>query len=418
MSQYIKVEKCRVCGNSNLIPTFDIGEQYLSSVFPESLDYRKTLKKYPLDMVLCKKEGHEQCGLLQLGHDLDLSEMYAAYPYTSSSNSAMKGILKDVADSGIVLGHLQTDDTILDIGANDGTLLSFFHNQPYNLVGIDAAQNVKHVFESARFRFARGYFNQETYDKLTDKKAKLIFSIAMFYHLSDPIAFCRDVAACMENEGVWIVQMAYLPAMLKTNMYDNIVHEHNGYYGIETMQWIMGRVGLEIFDVQLNDVYGGSFRLFIKKKNAKCFSTTQRLLDCLAKEQEAKIFDLKTYQAFDQRIQKTRANLKDLLLGIKKQGKTVWVYGASTKGNTILQYCALTSHDIVAAADANPFKFGKFIIGIDVPIQTEEAMRKAKPDYLLSLPYSFTDAFIKREECLVKEGTRFIVPLPEVQIRP
>ena len=415
-----KITHCRVCKNPNIIPCVDVGDQYLSSIFPENLDYRKTLKKYPMDLVLCQRTDPEKhCGLAQLGHELDLSQMYQEYPYTSASNSSMKAILENVVESGNALGHLRSGDTILDIGCNDGTLLFSYKDSPYTLVGIDAARNITPVFSSPNFKFQRGFFNQETFQKISPQKnARLIYSIAMFYHLSDPISFCKDVAACLEDDGVWIIQMAYLPAMLKTNMYDNIVHEHCGYYGIETMQWVMRQAGLEVFDVLLNDVYGGSFRLFVKKASNLGFKTTERYFKLVDQERADAIFDLKTYQDFDLRLQKTRRDLRTLLETLKSDGKKVWVYGASTKGNTILQYCGIGSDLVEAAADSNPFKFGKHLIGSDIPIKNEEELRQARPDYLLVLPYSFVEGFMKRETELLRGGTRFIVPLPEVHIRP
>jgi hypothetical protein len=180
----------------------------------------------------------------------------------------------------------------------------------------------------------------------------------------------------------------------------------------------MEQVGLEVFDVTLNDVYGGSFRVFVKKKGNTRFPQTERYRANLREETEFGIFDPATYQSFMRRIEKTRDDLRDLCRAIKSQGKTIWVYGASTKGNTILQYCGLGKNDIVAAADANPFKLGKYIIGADIPIQDEATLRAARPDYLLALPYSFVDAFMKREAELLAQGTKYIVPLPEVRIVP
>ncbi len=414
-----KVTRCRVCANPDLVPCLDIGDQYLSSIFPESLDYKNHLTRYPLDLVLCKRSDSVQhCGLVQLGREFDLSEMYQAYPYASASNSSMKAILQDIVESGNALGHLRNGDTILDIGCNDGTLLSFYKDSAYELIGIDAAQNIKPVFESPNFKLRHEFFNHSAFRAMTSQKAKLIFSIAMFYHLSDPVAFCRQAAASLHEEGVWIIQMAYLPSMLQTNMYDNIVHEHCGYYGIETMQWVMKQAGLEIFDASLNSVYGGSFRLFIKKASHKNFPVTDRFQTLLKKEQAEAIFDPKTYRDFDLRLQKTRRDLLDLLKKITRAGKKVWVYGASTKGNTILQYCGIGTSLIEAAADSNHFKFGKYLIGSDISIKDEAAMRNAKPEYLLALPYSFVEGFIQREQNLISQGTRFIVPLPDVHIRP
>src|SRR3989344_1943127 len=217
-----KIKKCRVCGNTELTPCVDIGEQYLSSVFPENLDYRKSAVKYPLDLVMCRKQEDEKtCGLVQLGHRLDLSAMYDAYPYTSSTNSSMARILEDVAESGRALKNLEPTDVILDIGGNDGTLLSFFRDDHFDLINIDPAKNVAPLLDSPNYTTVNDFFDAEAFSAVSKKKAKLIFSIAMFYHLDDPLKLARDAAACLDDEGVWIIQMAYLPAMIRTNMYDN-----------------------------------------------------------------------------------------------------------------------------------------------------------------------------------------------------
>jgi len=412
-----KIERCRVCGNTELIPCISIGIQYLSSVFPENLDYRSEVPRWPLDLVMCqKKDDGTTCGLVQLAHRLDLTAMYDAYPYTSATNSSMEAILKDVAESGRVFQNVKPGDVILDIGGNDGTLLSFFRDEPFTLLNIDPAKNVKSLLNSPNYTYIPDFFSEKAFKSVSTKKAKLIFSVAMFYHLDDPMKFSREVSACLDDDGVWVIQMAYLPAMLRTNMYDNIVHEHNGYYAAHHMKWVMEQLGLEVFDVMLNDVYGGSFRIFVKKKRNARFQLTERYQRILEDELTEGIFGPRTYEAFMRRIEKTRTDLRSLCRKIKAEGKTIWVYGASTKGNTILQYCDIGKDEIVAAADANPFKVGKYIIGSDIPIKDETEMRAAKPDYLLVLPYSFVDAFMKREAALVSQGTKFIVPLPTVRI--
>jgi hypothetical protein len=412
-----KIKKCRLCGNTNLVPCIDIGEQYLSSIFPSNLNYRGQLFKYPLDLVLCNKKNKKSCGLLQLGHRFDLSSMYDAYPYTSSTNSAMTKVLEDVAKSGRALRNLEEGDVILDIGGNDGTLLSFFRNDPVRLISIDPAKNIASLIGNVpQYTGVRDFFSRKSYAAVSKQKAKLIFSIAMFYHLDDPLKFSKDVASVLDDNGVWIIQMAYLPAMIKTRMYDNIVHEHAGYYGAQHMKWAMEQIGLEVFDVVENDVYGGSFRIFVKKKGNRRFALTPRYKALLKKELVEGIFKPATYHAFMSEIDKTKQDLLALCAKIKAEGKSIWIYGASTKGNTIMQFCGLGKNEVDAAADSNPFKLGKYIIGSDVIIKSEADMHAAKPDYLLALPYSFVKAFMKREEALVASGTQFISPLPKVKV--
>lgn len=410
-----KIKSCRVCKNTTLIPCIDLGHQYLSSVFPTDLHYRKDTKKYPLDLVLCKKKKNT-CGTLQLGHNINLESMYEAYPFSSATNSSMPGILKDVVDSALPYVKLNANDVVLDIGGNDGTLLSFFKGKNLALLNIDPATNIKPVFSSPHYKYINNFFDKQIYDSFSKKKAKLIFSIAMFYHLSNPIQFSKEVQNCLDDDGVWIIQMAYLPLMLKTNMYDNIVHEHVGYYTVHTLDWIMNKANLEVFDVSLNDVYGGSFRIFVKQKNNESLKKSKRYHKILLDEEKYGIHKIQTYHAFMKRIKKTKKDLISLIKKIKEENKKIWIYGASTKGNTILQYCKITYKVIEAAADANPFKFNKYIIGADIPIKDETVMRRANPDYLLVLPYSFISRFIKREKRLVDNGTKFIVPLPQVKI--
>lgn len=417
MTESPKTTRCRVCGNPALDPAVDLGPQYLSSVFPTDLSYRDHLQPYPMDMVLCRTEGGAHCGLLQMGHHLDLTEMYQAYPYQSSTNSGMRAVLSDVAADGRRAVALSPGDVVLDIGCNDGTLLSMFAGDGLTLAGIDAAANIQLVFGDPALHHARGYFTRARYESFGISKARLVFSIAMFYHLDDPVTFARDVAACLAPDGTWIIQMAYLPTMLDTNMYDNIVHEHAGYYGLDSLQWVMNAAGLEIVDASLNDVYGGSYRVFVKHKDAAT-GPSAGLEQLRTDERLKRLDDLATWTTFADNIAQTRDELLTMLEQHRKAGRVTWVYGASTKGNTILQYCGLTSAELPYAADANPFKLGKYLIGSDVPIVDEAALRAARPDVLLALPYSFVDGFMARESDLVQRGTRFLVPLPHVHHRP
>lgn len=409
-----EITACRVCGNTELVPCLDLGDQYLSSIFPTDLNYRGTLHAYPMALTLCA--GPTACGLVQLRHVFDLSEMYEAYPYQSSTNPSMRRVLQSVADAGIAVG-LDRGDVVLDIGCNDGTMLSMLAGRGLILTGIDAAQNIEPVFADPDLHLRRGYFTAATYQDFNLPKAKLIFSIAMFYHLHDPVGFSRDVAACLRSDGTWIVQMVYMPSMLDTNMYDNIVHEHVGYYDLRSLAQVMTKAGLEIYDVELNDVYGGSYRVFAQHMGGPR-PTSARVTELVAAEERAGLGQPATYHAFAERIARTRDDLRAMLDRLKRDGEPVWIYGASTKGNTIAQYCGLTVADTPLAADVNPFKWGKYLIGTDIPIVTEDELHRQKPKWLLALPYSFIDGFMAREAEMVAAGSKFILPLPNVTVRP
>lgn len=411
-----RINACRFCGNENIEPCISIGTQYLSSLFPINLSYRGELKRCSLDIVRCVKNDEQQCGSLQLAYEYNLTTMYAEYPYTSSSNSSMRIILEDLAKSGRKKVNLEKGDVILDIGCNDGTLLSYFEDDPVSLVGIDPAQNVESNLSSKNFMRVKDFFSKNAYSRVTESKAKIIFSAAMFYHLSDPVEFCRDVADILSNEGVFIIQMAYLPDMINNTMYDNIVHEHIGYYCASNMKWLLEKAGLEIFDLEFNSVYGGSFRVFVKKMGTTKHSISNEVHKTLAAEDLQGVFGRHFYSEFEGRMNKSKKQLVELVTGLKQKGHVIWGYGASTKGNTILQFCGLNGGQIDAIADTNPFKIGKFMIGSDIPIRSEVQMRESLPDYLLVLPYSFTEDFRRRELDLVSKGVRFICPLPHVVV--
>lgn len=410
----VPVTACRLCGRAALAACVDLGAQYLSSVFPSDLSYRARMAPLPLTLVRC--DGG--CGLVQLAHAFDLRFMYEAYPYASATNASMRRALEDVADAAKAVIPLAPGDVVLDIGCNDGTLLSAFADTNLRLVGVDPAANVVSSWDASAYTHIRDYFSASAFERAGTDSARCVFSIAMFYHLGDPVSFADQVRQVLRRDGVWIVQMAYLPAMLRTNMYDNIVHEHAGYYALHQMQVVLERAGLEVFDVTLNDVYGGSFRVFAKHRGAAAFPIRERVAALLEAERGEGLFAPETYAAFARRIAATRDDLIAVCDRARAEGRTVWAYGASTKGNTILQYCGLTGGRIAAAADASPFKIGKYMIGSDIPIVDEQTMRAARPDYLLALPYSFVDGFIAREAEAVAAGTRFIVPLPEVSIHP
>ncbi len=415
---YSKLKHCRVCGNENLVPVISLGDQYISALFPTNLDYKLTEQKYPLNLVMCQKT-HDTCGTVQLDHEFDLTEMYKVYPYTSATNKAMKPILQDVADAGLKLVDLKAENLVLDIGSNDNLFLSLFASYHCKLMGIDAA-SVDSVYSSDRLVNVQGqYFNAKTFDHYAGGfKAKLIYCTACFYHMNDPVQALKDMEDCLEDNGIIIIQMAYILPMLRNNMIDNCVIEHATYYSFNNLEWMTKNTGLEIFDGEENNVYGGSMRVFLKKRGNKNYPTTANYLKKLDEELSYGIFNQSVYYGFGVRTKNVGEELLNLLKRLKEDKKSVFVFAASTKGNTILQYYEIDTNLIEFAVDSAPWKIGKYMIGSDLPIISQEEMRLRKPDYLLSLAYSFTNKFIEQEKELIAGGTKFIVPLPEVKVLP
>jgi hypothetical protein len=269
------------------------------------------------------------------------------------------------------------------------------------------------------------YFSAESYKKVSKKKAKIITTIAMFYDLEDPVSFLSDIDEVMDDEGIFVLQMSYTPLMLDQLAFDNICHEHICFYSLSSMKYLLDKTGFDIVDCILNDVNGGSFRIYIRKKCAtrEKFKTAPyrdvanfRIQSLLSHEKELKLNEPEIYQNFYEKILTLREETVNFVKKVKSEGKTIWGYGASTKGNTLLQWFGLDSSLIDGIAERNPDKFGLKTIGTDIPIYSEEDMRMANPDYLLILPWHFIYEFSRREKDYLNRGGKFIVPCPSFEI--
>jgi SAM-dependent methyltransferase len=321
--------------------------------------------------------------------------------------------------------RLKDNDIVLDVGCNDGTLLG---NYPKGLkivkVGIDPAENLADVARGKCDLFANDYFSKDTFMGLTDgRKAKVITSIAMFYDLDDPHRFVNDIVNCLDNNGVWILQLSYTPLMIEQNAFDNICHEHLEYYTLLSIYYLIKKHDLKIVDLELNDVNSGSFRLVITKRTNPLKETTlfykdvgeYRYNSTMVYEKSRNYDSPEVYSRFMKTIDRLKNQTNEFLSDISEKGEIVYGYGASTKGNTLLQYYELGPNQIKAIAERQPQKYGLLTAGSWIPIVSEEEMRKAKPDYLCILPWHFANEFIEREKRFLKNGGKLIIPLPELK---
>ena len=422
---HIKVRQtCRLCGSGSLTRILDLGPQMLASAFvSEENQEMVPLRKVPLELVRCNPELDEDaCGLVQLRHTFPSDIMYSDYWYASGVNQTMRDALADIARRAAEFVSLAENDIAVDIGCNDGTLLKAYKavRDSLDLIGFDPAKNFVGVQEEG-FQRINDYFNKASYTIARGtKKAKIVTSIAMFYDLEDPIAFSRDIADIMADDGIWILQMADLPNMLKHNMFDNICHEHVAYYHLAPLEYLLSKCGMKLVDVEMNQVNGSSYRFYIRK-NAGPEPTSEafKRIARIRFDEFNMALDTETpYREFKENIERNKNDLLFFINQEKAKGKKVFVYGASTKGNVLLQYCDLNEELVPFAAERNPRKWGARTLGSDIPIVSEEDARAMNPDYFLVLPYHFLDEMLRRENEFISRGGKFIVPVPYVKLVP
>jgi SAM-dependent methyltransferase len=408
---------CRVCKSSALTKVIDLGEQYLQGSFFKPGRQVPPMRRVPTSLVRCNPELDERaCGLLQTEHTVPPEVLYSVYWYRSGTNATMTNHLRGIAEeAAALLGRPAA--RVLDIGCNDGTLLAAYPKS-YEKFGIDPSDLANEV--PAEITVIHDLFpSDDLFAALDGKLCDVVTSIAMFYDLEDPIAFARAIKRVLSPEGLWCVEMSYMPTMLRMTSYDTICHEHLEYYSLAVLEHIMREAGLRLVNVSLNSINGGSIRCYATHADNRKYRRDefQANIKQLRKEE----FDLeldtdKPYRYFQERVNVHKQELVALLKKLRGEGKRIHAYGASTKGNTILQWCNIDSRLVECAAERNPDKYGARTLGSDLPIVSEEESRKAKPDYYLVLPWHFRDEFVEREKALLAAGVGMIFPLPTIEI--
>lgn len=407
---------CRVCGSPSLTPVIDLGPQYLQGSFVKPGKEMPSQRKINCSLVRCNPQIDENaCGLLQMEHSVPPEILYAAYWYRSGTNQTMRDHLNDIVSSAC--GLLKKNvASVLDIGCNDGTLLGYYPDN-YSKFGCDpsdVAQEVKNakvvqdIFPSA-----------ELLKEIGDRKMDIVTSIAMFYDLESPVDFVKNIKSILSPEGIWIFEMSYMPHMLELDSYDTICHEHLEFYSLAVLEKIASLSGMKIFKISFNDINGGSIRCYATHKESGLYYNKedhQMMNEIRQKEFDLELDTDKPYVAFQYRIEKVKNELHDLLVKLKQEGKRVHIYGASTKGNTILQWCNINNMLVEYAAERNADKYGAYTLGTNIPIISEQESRAMNPDYYLVLPWHFKKEFIEREKDALSKGTGFIFPIPTIDI--
>jgi len=417
---YIKlISKCRICSSENLSLVLSLGNQYLPGYTPKSNDPNPITEKFPLEVVRCDKEKNpDGCGLVQLRHSVNPEFMYERYYYRSGINQTMTTNLQEIVEQAKSKVKLEQNDMVIDIGCNDGTLLKNYQSLDVKAVGFDPAKNMFEFSKESGAEIIIDYFNSNSYfSRFGDTKAKIITSIAMFYDLENPNTFVEDISKILHPEGVWILELSYLPSMLIQNAFDTIVHEHLEYYHLSVIEYLLQKFNLKVVDVFLNDVNGGSFRIFVKHEKHPINENAQKRIEKLrSSEKEMQLNTEQTYNEFLQRCNSEKNKTMNFLKTEKQKRKTIIAYGASTKGNTLLQFYGIDNNLIEFVADRNPDKWGRTTIGTNLKIISEDEARAMNPNYFFVLPWHFIKEFKEREKEFMKKGGKFLVPLPTFKI--
>ena len=416
MALYKKIECCRICGNSQLDLILDLGEMALTGTFPKTTS--EEVPAGPLTLVKCMETTTgNSCGLVQLRETYNPDLMYGQnYGYRSGLNASMVDHLQNKVQR--VLDHvtLDLDDVVVDIGSNDSTLLQAYPKEQTTLVGFDPTGTKFEKYYPKHITLFSEFFSSETFKtKFGSKKAKVITSIAMFYDLEDPIGFVQEVYDILSEDGVWIFEQSYMPYMLKANSFDTICHEHQEYYRLKQIQWMMKKVGFKIIDIEFNLVNGGSFSITVTKLGS-LLPETPDVAKLLHDEESNGLSTNKPYDAFRNQVFKFKSSMRQLLDKIHNEKGLILGYGASTKGNVLLQFTGITSRDIPYIGEVNTDKFGCYTPGTLIPIISEEDARKMDPDYFFVFPWHFKDFILKKEKPNLNKKTLLLFPLPSIEI--
>lgn len=411
MQKYSEIKGCRVKQSPQLISVLDLGHQALTGVFPKNVSDKITVG--PLELVWCPESG-----LLQLRHSYEPSEMYGDnYGYRSGLNQSMVNHLNDKVAYLERMISLQQGDVVVDIGSNDATTLKAYSAKNIRRIGIDPTGKKFSQYYPADISLVPDFFSKAAYHTIESKPARIVTSIAMFYDLESPVKFASEIESILADDGVWHFEQSYMPSMLRLNSYDTICHEHLEYYSLGVVKTILEMSGMRLVDVAMNAVNGGSFAVTAAKSSNKTIRANNAVINwMLDQEDRMGLNTPKPFREFEERVFRHRDDLKRLIDSLNADGKRVFGYGASTKGNVVLQFCGLTAKDIPYIAEVNPDKFGCVTPGSHIPIISEADARAMKPDYFLLLPWHFKDGILRREKEYLASGGKFIIPFPEIEI--
>lgn len=409
-----KINSCRICKSSALIDFLSFGNLPIPNSFIKKDELDKKENLYPLTVCFCNS-----CKLVQLRYIVNPQIMFDNYLYIPSSSQTRLRHFKDLAIKTKQLINLTKPALIVDIGSNDGSLLNCFKNLGFDVVGVDPAENLVRIAELNGIETFLGYFNTTIARKIVkkNKKASVITSTNVVAHVANLHEFLSGIELLLDDNGIFICQFPYLLDLLEKRQFDTIYHEHLSYFSIKPLQFLAEQSKLQIFNIERNDLDGGSIRVYWKKKSNKTLEIkSKKIALFLEKEKKAGIYDLQRYRQFSQSVKKLRDSIRNILRDIKKAKKKIAGYGAAAKGNILLNYCKIGRETISYVVDSTSYKQGLFLPGLHIPIFEEARLYEDKPDYVIILAWNFAEEILEKNKKFKKIGGKFILPIPDVVI--
>ena len=404
---------CKNRDKKKFTSLFSLGKLSYTGKFP--LNKKTNIPKSEVKLIICKK-----CKLVQVSKNFDLKYMYDEnYGYRTGINQTMTNhVKKIVKEISTKKNFLKKGDYVLDIASNDATLLNFYHK---NLITVGIDPTIKKYikfYKNINYKFS-DFFSKKKIDKVIKKKKfKVITALAVFYDLKNPGKFLNDISQIIDkSDGIFILEFQDLLSIIRNNLFDTICHEHLAYYSTKIITKMLKQNNLQIFDISTNKINGGSTRFYICHKKAIYKVKFNKIKSILNKETNYKLEYYETYKIFFRKIMQIKQKLNNLLHKIKNEGKIIHGYGASTKGNVLLQFFNINNSLLDCVADRNPLKVGSYTPGTKIPIKSENFSRKQNPHYYLVLPWHFKEEILKREKKIIQKGTKFIFPLPNIDIK-
>ena len=406
----MKIKYCRNCKNNNFTNLLSLGKMSFTGKFPKN--NKINIPKANLNLLMCKS-----CKFVQLDQNFSQTYLYGSgYGYRTGINKTMTEHVEKIVKNASSVVKLKKEDCVLDIASNDGTLLNFYNNNAVK-VGIDPLINkYKKFYKKIDYPISNFFNLRDIKKKKLKKKFKIVTALSVFYDLKKPNSFFKDIKKILSKDGIFILEQADLLLTLQKNIFDTICHEHLGFYSSKVIIEMVKKNNLEVFNHEYNDINGGSSRYYISHKSSKYKINKKNISNTLNREKKFKLYSSNTFKSFYSRINKQKIILNKLIEKIKNKNLSIHGYGASTKGNVLLQFYNINNKQIDYISDRNPLKSNLFTPGTKIKIISEKKSRTMKPDYYLVLPWHFKKEILSRENKIRKKGTKFIFPLPKVNI--